>query len=151
MVRHTRPTEFAAPWPADELSARDDTQQAIQPPTRGDGCSGEDNALLVHFGRVLSELHEVFDRLTISEARYHALISGPVDFVARMTPDGRLSLRKRLKLPRYYGRTREELLGRAFNEFHSHGTKGSRARCVALEFPNTGAPVGCHTVAPPAA
>ena len=64
----------------------------------------------------LTQRREAFDRLAASEARYRAVVDTQTEFIARVTPDGRLSFVSDAYC-RYYGRSREELLGRRFNEF----------------------------------
>ena len=64
----------------------------------------------------LTQRREAFDRLAASEARYRAVVDTQTEFIARITPDGRLSFVSDAYC-RYYGRSREELLGRRFNEF----------------------------------
>ena len=51
-----------------------------------------------------------------SEARYRAVVDTQTEFIARITPDGRLSFVSDAYC-RYYGRSREDLLRRRFNEF----------------------------------
>ena len=72
--------------------------------------------LLARFGQALLQRREAFDRLAASEARYRAVVDTQTEFIARITPDGRLSFVSDAYC-RYYGRSREELLGRRFNEF----------------------------------
>ena len=74
------------------------------------------DALLIRFGGALSQRSEALDRLAASEARYNALANTLGGFIARMTPDLRLSFVSDAYC-RYYRRNREELLGRGFNEF----------------------------------
>ena len=64
----------------------------------------------------LTQRREAFDRLAASEARYRAVVDTQTEFIARITPDGRLSFVSDAYC-RYYGRSREDLLGRRFNEF----------------------------------
>ena len=51
-----------------------------------------------------------------SEARYRAVVDTQTEFIARIAADGRLSFVNDAYC-RYYGRSREELLGHSFNEF----------------------------------
>jgi PAS domain S-box-containing protein len=74
------------------------------------------NALLARFGQTLLQRREAFERLAASEARYRAVVDTQTEFIARITPDGRLSFVSD-SYCRYYGRSREELFGRRFNEF----------------------------------
>ena len=73
------------------------------------------NALLERFDQALLQQREGFERLAASEARYRAVVDTQTEFIARITPDGRLSFVSDAYC-RYYGRSREELLGRRFNE-----------------------------------
>ena len=74
------------------------------------------DGLLTRFAGALAQRGQAFDRLAASEARYRAVIDTQTEFIARITPDGRLSFVSDAYC-RYYGRTREELLGCRFNEF----------------------------------
>ena len=74
------------------------------------------DALLVRLDGALTQRSEALDRLAASEARYEALVNTQGGFIARMTPDLRLSFVSDAYC-RYYQQNREELLGRGFNEF----------------------------------
>ncbi len=66
--------------------------------------------------RDVTEQEKAEAAVRASEARYRAVVDTQHEFIARITPDGRLSFVNDAYC-RYYGRTREELLGRRFNDF----------------------------------
>jgi PAS domain S-box-containing protein len=68
------------------------------------------------FRAALAQRQEALGRLAASEARYRAVVDTQTEFIQRVTPDGRLSFVSDAYC-RYYGRPREELLGRIHNEF----------------------------------
>jgi len=97
------------------LPAGADGQRAVRV-AYGDGRFADDNTLINHISHVLSERRELCDHLAASEARYRALVTSMDRFVARMTPDGRLSFVNGAYC-KYFGKDRDELLGNSFNEF----------------------------------
>ncbi len=66
--------------------------------------------------RDITEQEKTEAAIRASEARYRAVVDTQTEFIARISPDGRLSFVNDAYC-RYYGRKREELLGRGFNEF----------------------------------
>ncbi|MGE3294442.1 MAG: PAS domain S-box protein, partial [Geminicoccaceae bacterium] len=66
--------------------------------------------------RDVTEQEKAEAAVRASEARYRAVVDTQREFIARITPDGRLTFVNDAYC-RYYGRTREELLGRRFNDF----------------------------------
>ena len=72
--------------------------------------------LIGRFRAALMQRQEAFGRLRASEARYRAVVETQTEFIARITPDGRLSFVSDAYC-RYYGRRREELLGHKLDEF----------------------------------
>ena len=72
--------------------------------------------LIERIRAALTQQHEAFDRLTASEARYRAVVDTQTEFIARITPDGRLSFVSDAYC-RYYGHPREALLGQPLNKF----------------------------------
>lgn len=74
------------------------------------------NRLLGRFRAALAQRDEAFGRLAASEARYRAVVETQTEFIARITPDGRLSFVSDAYC-RYYGHPREELLGHRLDEF----------------------------------
>ena len=73
------------------------------------------NELLTRFDGAMAQRRAAFERLAASEARYRAVVDTQTEFIARITPDGRLSFVSDAYC-RYYDRRREELIGRRFNE-----------------------------------
>ena len=74
---------------------------------------------ITHFVAVrrdVTEQEKAEAAIRASEARYRAVVDMQTEFIARITPAGRLSFVNDAYC-RYYGRTRDELLGREFNEF----------------------------------
>ena len=74
------------------------------------------NRLIGRFRDALTQRRDAFDRLTASEARYRAVVDTQSEFIQRITPDGRLSFVSEAYC-RYYGRTREEVIGQIHNQF----------------------------------
>ena len=66
--------------------------------------------------RDITEQEKTEAAIRANEARYRAVVDTQTEFIARISPDGRLSFVNDAYC-RYYGRNREELLGRGFNEF----------------------------------
>ena len=73
------------------------------------------DALLIRLDDAVAQQGEVLNRLAASEARYEDLVNAQGGFMARMTPDMRLSFVSDAYC-RFYRRNREELLCRSFNE-----------------------------------
>ena len=109
--------------------------------TLGDNWQGlivnrRKNGELVHQDTTISPLRDAHGRIThyvavrrdvteqekaeaavrASEARYRAVVDTQTEFIARIAPDGRLNFVNDAYC-RYFGRSREKLLGRPFNEF----------------------------------
>ena len=74
------------------------------------------DALLARFAGALAQRREAFDRLAASETRYRSVVEAQSEFIARITPDDRLSFVSD-SYCRYYGRTRAELLGQPMSKF----------------------------------
>ena len=66
--------------------------------------------------RDVTEQEKAEAAIRASEARYRAVVDTQTEFIARIAPDGRLSFVNDAYC-RYYGQSRETLLGRVFNEF----------------------------------
>ena len=66
--------------------------------------------------RDVTEQERAEAAIRASEARYRAVVDTQNEFIARISPDGRLSFVNDAYC-RYYGQSRESLLGRSFNEF----------------------------------
>ena len=65
--------------------------------------------------RDITEQEKAEAAIRASEARYRAVVDAQTEFIARIAPDGRLSFVNDAYC-RYYGQSRETLLGRLFNE-----------------------------------
>ena len=66
--------------------------------------------------RDVTEQEKAEAAIRASEARYRAVVDTQTEFIARISPDGRLNFVNDAYC-RYYGQTRDNLLGRVFNEF----------------------------------
>jgi PAS domain S-box-containing protein len=66
--------------------------------------------------RDVTEQEKAEAAIRASEARYRAVVDTQNEFIARIAPDGRLSFVNDAYC-RYYGQSRETLLGRVFNDF----------------------------------
>ena len=66
--------------------------------------------------RDVTEQEKAEAAIRASEARYRAVVDTQRELIARITPDSRLSFVNDAYC-RYYGRTREDLLGSRFNDF----------------------------------
>jgi PAS domain S-box-containing protein len=66
--------------------------------------------------RDVTEQEKAEAAVRASEARYRAVVDTQNEFIARIAPDGRLSFVNDAYC-RYYGQSRDDLLGRVFNDF----------------------------------
>ncbi len=90
--------------------------------------------------RDVTEREKAEAAIRASEARYRAVVDTQTEFIARITPDGRLNFVNDAYC-RYYGQSRETLLGRVFNEFtdtmpEDRERDAAHLRALSLEHPS---------------